>query len=71
MDQEGLYALVVLLIEQNGGVVELTQEEVESLDMEGKVLAMVPDLEKNVMRITVENEEDVQDGFVESEEASS
>lgn len=66
-----MYALVVLLIEQNGGVVELTQEEVESLDMEGKVLAMVPDLEKNVMRITVENEEDVQDGFVESEEASS
>ena len=60
-----MFALLVLLIERNGGSLEVTQEEVHSLDMEGKVLAIVPDQMKNAITITVEREEDVEDGYIE------
>lgn len=65
MGQDDLFALLVLLIERNGGSLEVTQEEVMGLDMEGKVLAIVPDQMKDAITITVEREEDVEDGHIE------
>lgn len=65
MEERDLFALLVLMIERSGGVLEVTKDEVTNLDMEGKVLAIVPDTSGDLIKITVEKEEDVDAEYTE------
>ena len=69
MDGDDLFALLVLLIERGGGALEIAKEEVESLDLEGKVLVVVPDEMRDSIKITVEDKESIEVEYVESQEA--
>lgn len=69
MDGDDLFALLVLLIERSDGALEIAREEVENLDLEGKVLAVMPDEMRNSIRITVEDKENIEVEYVESKEA--
>ena len=69
MDGDDLFALLVLLIERGDGALEISREEVENLDLEGKVLAVMPDEMRNSIRITVEDKENIEVEYVESKEA--
>ena len=65
MDENDLLALLVLLIERNGGSVEVTKEEVTNLNMEGKVLGIIPNDQQDTITLTVEMEEDIDAEYIE------
>lgn len=66
MDQDDLFALLVLLIERSGGSVELHMDDVLNLDMEDKALTIVPSHDNSTVTIQIENQEDIDATYVES-----
>jgi hypothetical protein len=69
MDISDLIALFVVLIERDGGALEITEEEVADALFDGRSIAVkvVEKEEGRVLVLTLEREEDI-DGEVESQE---
>lgn len=64
MDENDLYAILVLLIERAGSV-EISTDEVQSMSLEGKVLAIHP--QGDTLRLSIEMEEDIDAEFTSEE----
>lgn len=64
MDENDLYAILVLLIERAGSV-EISADEAQSMSLEGKVLAIHP--QGDTLRLSIEMEEDIDAEFTSEE----
>lgn len=63
-----LESLLAIIIEANGGAVEITREQVMNTDFDGRVISVAPSLERNSIILTLEREEDLHE-YYQSEEA--